>query len=158
MTAETVAMGILDRERGERITEGRADPSIFQTDSGASIGERLKRFGVNFRRADNTRVGKAGAMSGWDQMRARIVGDGVTPTLFVFDTCRDFIRTVPVLQHDPMRLEDLDTNGEDHIADETRYACLSRRLSPRPPPSPRAPVDSWSQGRRVAPAGDWKTT
>jgi hypothetical protein len=29
-------------------------------------------------------------------------------------------------QHDPDRLEDLDTAGEDHVADETRYACMSR--------------------------------
>ena len=48
------------------------------------------------------------------------------------------IRTVPVLQHDPERLEDLDTNAEDHIADETRYACLSRPLiAPRPGPGRR---------------------
>ena len=46
--------------------------------------------------------------------------------LYVFETCRDFIRTVPSLQHDPDRPEDLDTDAEDHIADETRYACLAR--------------------------------
>src|SRR5262245_22818593 len=39
---------------------------------------------------------------------------------------RDFIRTVPALQHDPDRPEDLNTAGEDHIADECRYACMSR--------------------------------
>jgi hypothetical protein len=61
-------------------------------------------------------------------MRARIRGRGGAPMLYVFDTCRDFIRTVPAQQHDPMRLEDLDTAGEDHIADETRYACMARPL------------------------------
>jgi hypothetical protein len=50
--------------------------------------------------------------------------------LYVFDTCRDFIRTVPVLGHDPQRPEDLDTHAEDHIADETRYACLANALPP----------------------------
>jgi len=74
--------------------------------------------------------------------------------LYVFDTCREFIRTVPVLQHDAARAEDLDTNAEDHIADETRYACLSRPLAtraPRPRGTPRNlpgwrydhPVESW---------------
>jgi hypothetical protein len=48
--------------------------------------------------------------------------------LFVFETCRDFIRTVPTMQHDPDRAEDLDTNSEDHVADEARYACMSRPL------------------------------
>jgi len=50
----------------------------------------------------------------------------------VFETCRDFIRTVPALQHDPDRPEDLDTDGEDHAADEARYGCLSRPWVPKP--------------------------
>jgi hypothetical protein len=70
-------------------------------------------------------------MSGWNQMRQRIAGNGGGPMLVVFDTCRDFIRTIPVQQHDPHRPEDLDTKGEDHIADETRYACMSRPLIAR---------------------------
>ncbi len=76
--------------------------------------------------------------------------------LYVFDTCRDFIRTVPVLQHDPMRPEDLDTAGEDHIADETRYACLSRPLIPTRPA--RAATTAWTEGWGPRPAGaeNWK--
>jgi hypothetical protein len=69
--------------------------------------------------------------------------------LYVFDTCRDFIRTVPVLQHDPNRAEDLDTEAEDHIADETRYACLSRPLTapaPKPQGTPRV-LPGWGYGR-----------
>ena len=59
-------------------------------------------------------------------MRARLRGDGERPMLYVFDTCIDFIRTVPMLQHDAERPEDLDTAAEDHVADEARYACMSR--------------------------------
>jgi hypothetical protein len=152
LAAEEVAAGILAREAGERITQAVADPSIFAQNGGPSIGERMRRAGVAFRPADNTRVGKAGALSGWDQMRARIKGDGQTPMLFVFDDCRAFIRTVPVLQHDPARAEDLDTAAEDHIADETRYACLSRPLiakAPPPPPVRRGDWD-WDRMRRDA--------
>ncbi len=86
----------------------------------------MARAGVRWRAADNTRVGALGALSGWDQVRARIAGQDGRPMLFVFETCRDFIRTVPCLQHDPDRPEDLDTDAEDHVADETRYACLAR--------------------------------
>ena len=46
--------------------------------------------------------------------------------LYAFNTCVDFIRTVPAQQHDPFQAEDIDTNGEDHAADEARYACMSR--------------------------------
>ena len=143
LDAEAVAAGILERERGEIITHAVADPSIFRQDGGPSIGERMARAGVRFRPADNTRVGKSGALSGWDQMRARIKGTDAGPMLLVFDTCRDFIRTVPVLRHDPMRLEDLDTGAEDHVADETRYACLSRPLIAAESPPPSRPFDSW---------------
>jgi len=59
-------------------------------------------------------------------MRGRMKGDGERPALFVFSTCNDFIRTVPLLQHDADRPEDLDTESEDHVADEARYACMSR--------------------------------
>jgi hypothetical protein len=43
-----------------------------------------------------------------------------------FDTCRDTIRTLPLVQHDASRVEDLDTNSEDHAVDCLRYACASR--------------------------------
>ena len=131
LEAEAVARGIVEREAGETVRFAVADPSIFRQDGGASIGERLRRAGVAFRPADNTRVGRAGALSGWDQVRARIAGAEAGPMLAVFDTCRDFIRTVPVLQHDRLRAEDLDTTAEDHIADETRYACLARVMAPK---------------------------
>ena len=65
-------------------------------------------------------------MGGWDQLRARLIGTGSTPMIYCFSTCRDSIRTIPVLQHDPNRAEDLDTNSEDHAADDWRYAAMSR--------------------------------
>jgi hypothetical protein len=101
---------------------------MFKMDGGPSIAERMiKSKLVGLRPADNTRVGLRGAMGGWDQLRSRLKGnaDG-EPMLFVFSTCADFIRTVPALQHDPDRPEDVDTDGEDHAADEARYACMSR--------------------------------
>jgi hypothetical protein len=63
-------------------------------------------------------------------MRAGIRGDGKTPMLYVFSTCHDFIRTVPALPHDRARAEDVDTDAEDHVADEARYACMSRPWTP----------------------------
>lgn len=162
LTAEAVAEGIKERERGESIAYGVADPSIFREDGGPSIAERMRRVGLQWRPADNTRVGSNGALSGWDQMRARISGSLNEkgefighPMLFVFDTCRDFIRTVPVLQHDPNRPEDLDTDGEDHAADEARYGCMSRPWIPKASIPSRDPPD---YGHQVRDGGDnWRT-
>ncbi|HWE98370.1 MAG TPA: terminase family protein [Caulobacteraceae bacterium] len=154
LEAEAVARGIAEREVGEAMADAVADPSIFAQNGGPSIAERMARAGVRFRPADNTRVGAAGALSGWDQVRARIAGQGDGPMLYAFETCAGFIRTMPALQHDPTRAEDLDTRGEDHVADETRYACLSRPLTA---PAPRAtPADDhWARLRRAETAG-WK--
>lgn len=142
LTAEQVAKGILQKEAGDTITYGVMDPAAFAVDGGPSIAQMMAKEGVFFRHADNKRVSQKGALSGWDQMRTRLVGDDDgNPMLFVFDTCRDFIRTVPVLQHDPDKPEDLDTDGEDHVADEARYACMSRPWVPlkKEPPKDHPP-------------------
>lgn len=54
--------------------------------------------------------------------------------------------------------EDLDTESEDHIADETRYACLSRPLAARPARPPEAEPSGWDWGRGPgdAAAETWK--
>jgi hypothetical protein len=122
LTAEEVARGIKAKEAGDKIAFGVLDPAAFAVDGGPSIAERMLKEGVSFRPADNKRVSQRGAMGGWDHGR---------PMLYVFDTCKDFIRTVPALQHDPDKPEDLDTDAEDHVADEARYACMSRPWIPR---------------------------
>jgi hypothetical protein len=145
MNAGLVGAELAEREAGESIAYGVLDPSAFSEDGGPSIAERIlrgapgpegtHRRGVVFRRADNARVASSGAMGGWDQLRARLDGDGDgRPMLFLFETCTHTIRTVPALQHDENRPEDLDTTAEDHPADETRYACMSRPYQ-RPAPS-----------------------
>ena len=128
LDAEEVAAGIVSRETGEKIDAGVLDPSAFAQNGGPSIAERMATsHKVVFRPADNTRVGPRGAMSGWDAVRARLDGDADgRPMVVCFSTCKDSIRTIPALQHDPMRPEDIDTDGEDHAGDEWRYACLSR--------------------------------
>jgi hypothetical protein len=51
--------------------------------------------------------------------------------MYIFNTCKGFIRTIPLLQYDEHKVEDLDTDGEDHIADEVRYFCMARPIKPR---------------------------
>lgn len=149
MEAEEVAKGILSRDAGDRIDYMVADPSMMREDGGPSLAERMRRVGLAMRPADNTRA------AGWDQMRARIAGDDDGPMLAVFSTCRDFLRTVPVLQHDKTKAEDLDTEAEDHIADEVRYACMSRPYTRGVAPLAKNPPDLW--GRAKPQAVNWRT-
>ena len=139
LDADMWGRGILEREivskdsKGspvyEPISYGVLDPSAFAQSGGPSIAERAftaTAGRVNFRPADNARVGARGAMGGWDMMRARLTGQDDVPMLYVFSTCTDAIRTIPVVQHDDKRAEDIDTESEDHAVDEIRYACMSR--------------------------------
>lgn len=139
LPAEEVGQGIRVREAGDgKITYGVLDPAAFASDGGPSIAERLAKSGCYFRPADNKRVTARGAMGGWDQLRRRLVGDEERPAIYFFDTCRDSIRTLPALQHDPDRAEDVDTEGEDHACDEIRYACMSRPFNRNPSDAKRS--------------------
>ncbi len=136
LTNEEIARGILQREK-EKITYGIADPSIFMVQGGPSIAEQMGKAGVLWRKADNRRVGPRGAMSGWAEMRSRMMGTDY-PMIYCFKTCIDSIRTIPNLPHDPHKAEDLDTSAEDHAADEWRYACMSRPWTKKKTPTPAA--------------------
>ena len=50
--------------------------------------------------------------------------------MYIYDTCAAFIRTIPLMVYDEHKPEDLDTDMEDHVADETRYFCQSRPIKP----------------------------
>jgi hypothetical protein len=131
--ADQVGEGLASREaKDQKLVGGVLDPAAFAEDGGPPISERInaeliKAKLVPFRPADNKRVPGRGAMGGWDQMRGRFVGDeDGLPMIVTFSTCIDSIRTIPALQHDPLKPEDLDSDMEDHAGDEWRYACMSR--------------------------------
>ena len=108
--------------KGREIT-GVADPAIWDAEYGESIAETAAQAGVYFHPGDHKRI------AGWMQChyRLRFDEDGY-PRMYVFKTCRDFIRTIPTLQYDEHRPEDLDSDGEDHAADEWRYMCMDRPM------------------------------
>jgi len=150
LDADRVGARIRDREKHDpKLAYGVLDPSAFKEDGGPSIAERINKVLLDakmapFRQADNSRVSRTvgrdrgGPMGGWDQVRARMIGTAKAdehgiidwstgvPMMYFFSTCRDSIRTIPTLQHDPDRAEDLDTNSEDHAADDVRYGVMSR--------------------------------
>lgn len=126
MLASEIARGILKKESemglAGRVRSGPADSAIFDTQNGVCIAEDMARIGVRWERADK---GPGSRKNGWEYMR-KIMKSSLQfpiedPAFFVFDTCRNFIRTVPVLPRDEKSPDDVDSDAEDHIADETRY-------------------------------------
>jgi hypothetical protein len=148
LTAEQVREGIKEREK-EKVTVGVLDPAAFAEDGGPSIAQRMQP--VLWRHADNKRI------PGWDQLRSRLKGEDGKPMLYFFSTCTHTIRTLPMLQHDSSRAEDVDTDSEDHAGDETRYACMSRPMVATGPLAAKQPIDSWSRLFDAAPDTSWRT-
>lgn len=107
-----------------------ADPSIFTEHGGPSIYDQMKRgaheegFKLIFNPADNNRI------TGWQRMRDMMEESAKEtperPGLWVMENCENWLRTVPVLQSDPSDPDDVDTDAEDHAADDTRYAVMAK--------------------------------
>lgn len=111
--------------KGKKIY-GVADPSIWAADRGESIAETAEKYRVYFDKGDNARL------AGWMQLHYRLAFDerGI-PMMYIFNTCKGMIRTLPTLMYDKKKVEDLDTDGEDHLADSTRYFCMMNAVAPR---------------------------
>lgn len=107
---------------------GIADPAIWDESRGTSVEEQIRKVfsGVTFRKGDNTRM--PGKMQVHERLR---FDDDGRPMMYIFSNCTDFIRTIPTLCYDEHKVEDIDTAGEDHIYDETRYFLMSRPLAPK---------------------------
>jgi len=142
LLATEVAEEIIEIERdltkkggiapGHKIKAGPADAAIYAAENGVCIADDMRKNGVTWLPADKS---PGSRVNGWERMRQMFKAAGQpvieNPALIVFNTCRDFIRTVPVLPRDKKKIDDVDTSVEDHIGDETRYAVMkpARKLS-----------------------------
>jgi hypothetical protein len=146
-----IAPKIKEIEHGDPNLQGRhiygvADTAIFASQSGPSIAEQFAEQQVYFDKSDKNRLpGKMQA-----HYRLAFNEDGI-PMFYVFNTCKNFIRTIPALIYSETDVEDVDTKMEDHIYDEWRYVCMSRPIEPRFKimpgawtPPPEDPLDLFS--------------
>ncbi len=97
----------------------QADNQIFTlgNDSSISIADQFKQQNPLFHKlkaASKDRVG------GWENIHnwLSIAPDGL-PYLLITENCLNLVRTLPELVHDDIRVEDVDTDSEDH-------ACFCR--------------------------------
>ena len=107
--------------------------AISTADVYRDLGIRLKK-GENDRLTGKRRVHEALAL----------LPDG-QPGLLVFENCTNLIRTLPALPYDDTRVEDVDTDAEDHPYDALRYG-LSHKPPKKAPPK-AAPDDYWAEVR-----------
>ena len=123
-----------------------ADRSIFDKDRGDSIADQMapgyygRHKGVVFSKCDKARL--PGKMEVHERMR--FDKDGI-PSMYIFNTCKDWIRTVPNLPYDEKKVEDVDTDAEDHDYDATRYFLMEHPIAAkkkeRKQPKPFDPLE-----------------
>lgn len=145
LTNEQLGAGIAERctshkyfGASKRVYSGNvADPSIFNEMGDRSIFDGMREgakkkpwnYHLTFEPADNERK------TGWSEMRAMLENALSTrpesPGMWIFDRCVNWLRTVPSLQRSTKKPDDIDTEAEDHAADETRYAVMFQRNTMR---------------------------
>jgi len=122
--------------KNRKIVDSIADPAIWDASRGESIAETAERYGIYFSPGDHERI------PGWMQVHYRFQFDeNGYPRMYVFNNCKAFIRTIPLMMYSETHPEDIDTKLEDHCPDEVRYMCMSRPVTPIVPEK-REPIVS----------------
>jgi phage terminase large subunit len=107
-----------------------AGADVFSRQSdGTTIAGQYVREGISLRCANMDRV------NGWAEVLQRL-GDadaGIAPRLFIHRRCGRLLETLPALQHDPNRPEDVlkvdadeDGIGGDDAGDALRYLVATK--------------------------------
>lgn len=133
LTPVEIAEGIIDREQDfglfGSVRPGPGDDMIFNAEPGSeSIDTQFRRVGVEFSRSNKKRV------QGWSLIRQRLKAAAVPmsgyredPGIFFCERCVDAVEQFPSLPRDIKNPDDVDTEAQDHIADEVRYRVMRPR-------------------------------
>ena len=107
-----------------------AGADVFSRQSdGTTIAAQYAKLGITLRCANTDRV------NGWAEIMQRFgdVEAGIRPTLLIHKRCGRLLETLPALQHDPNRPEDVlkvdadeDGIGGDDAADALRYLVATK--------------------------------
>lgn len=147
LLSSEIAAEILEREEtyiesglALEIKPGPADTSIYDSDPiiGISLADDMEKVGVKWERADKS---PGSRKIGWQHLRKYLKAvvqqdaDGnlqrryplEDPGLFIFNTCPQWLRTVPVLPRLESNPDDVNTKAEDHLGDATRYRLMYQR-------------------------------
>lgn len=131
MSADVFARRIMELERGEKISYGVMDSSVWSKrgDVGPGIIETMAKEGCRWRPSDRSPTSR---LNGKMEVHRRLALSALTnqPTLKIFRTCLNIIKELPVLPIDENDPEDVNTKANDHSYDALRYGCMSRMSSP----------------------------
>ena len=103
--------------------------------NGSTVAGQYERLGIRLKTASMDRLnGWAELMQGFGEVAGPPASVPIVrPTLFIHQRCKRLVETIPTLQHDPNRPEDVlkvdadeDGVGGDDAADCLRYAVATK--------------------------------
>lgn len=134
MGAKKIAQGIRERETAlleqkwiaREVAPGPADNQIRNVNERDTdtIEKMMADEGIHWESSDKGPGSrKIGLQLARDRLEASV--DGVGPGLYCMEHCRAFLKYIPTLPRDEEDMDDVDTDAEDHIWDDTRYRVLA---------------------------------
>ena len=110
----------------EEISVVVADPSVVskEKDDGNTFEDEFNALGYTVIGGKNERI------EGWNLVRKYLSpyedpnSGRLIAKLSVTENCTNLIRTIPEMVHDTVRVEDMNTKGEDHPSDSIRYGLM----------------------------------
>lgn len=125
-----IAARIMEAAQLEQIGAMYCDPSIWSKKNNTSTADiigNVPGWRIPLEPADNDRL------QGWRRVHEYLGwkpdergGEAISPLLKVTENCRYLIQSLPALVFDEIKVEDVDTDGDDHAADALRYGLISR--------------------------------
>ncbi len=116
-------------EYNARCIPGPADTSIWEVRDGTSIAANLRTHGCHWTKAYK---GSGSRIAGWSIIRQMLGAakrqELESPHLYFLAAAQHHIRTLPQMQRDKKKPEDIDTDLEDHAMDSLRY-FVARQLT-----------------------------
>lgn len=143
VAAESMAMSM-----AEGVYDMVADPAVWNKDDDRqSIAEEFEKAGWKMHKANNDRMN--GLVSVYDYLNITLdTESGKVPLLTIVNSCRNLIRTLPLLTPDKNHPEDVDTKLEDHAYDALRYGLMSDFVH-HPVKSLRRQSGSWQREEKA---------
>lgn len=134
MSAQDIAIGVKDKEEKlkeyefvkSKIYAGACDNQIrdIREIDVDSIERKMSDNGVEWIKSDKSKGSRSiGLQLIRDRLECSLRREG--QGLYFMDNCVASIETIPVLPRDDIRVDDVDTDAEDHAYDMLRYRVLS---------------------------------
>ena len=124
MKSSEVAEGIVTMEDNMpfRVNAGVADSAIFAIQDGESTADRMEEHGCYWEECSK---GKGSRVMGLETVREYLSNSLTEPLekkgLYIFNNCKYLLENLPVLPRDSKKMDDVDTDANDHDYDALRY-------------------------------------